>query len=261
MWSSRTVAHSRERPAAVKNATLAREAVPEIRAEPAAAGPQPRFLQQLGVLLWKDLVTEWRRREVVISLIVFSLLVLLVFDFAFDLQRTELPPAAPGILWVTFIFAGVLSLTRAFAMERDRGTWEGLLLAPIDRGVIYLAKLLASLLFMLAVEAVTLAVFGAFFDVPFDVGRVAAVTLAGTLGFATVGTLFAAMSANTRAREIFLPVLLLPVAVPVIIGSVKATALAFGAAPDGYPWLGLILAFDAIFLAVSFAVFEFVIED
>ena len=222
---------------------------------------RPRFLTQLGALLWKDLATEWRRREVVLSLVVFSLLVLLVFDFAFDLRQTELPAAAPGILWVTFIFAGVLSLTRAFAGEKDRGTWEGLLLAPVDRGAIYLAKLLASLLFMLAVEAVTLAVFGAFFDVPFDVPRLAVVVLAGTLGFATVGTLFAAMSANTRAREIFLPVLLFPVAVPVIIGSVKATALAFGATQDGYPWLGLVVAFDAIFLAVSFAVFEFVIEE
>ena len=219
------------------------------------------FMRQLGALLWKDLATEWRRRETLISLMVFSLLVLLVFDFAFDLERSELPAAAPGILWVTFIFAGVLSFTRAFAVERDRGTWEGLLLAPIDRGAIYLAKLLASLLFMLAVEAVTLALFGVFFDVPVDPARLAAVVPAGTLGFATVGTLFAAMSANTRAREVFLPVLLFPVSVPVIIGSVKATALAFGGPQDGYPWLGLILAFDAIFLAVSFAVFEFVIED
>ncbi|MFI5267682.1 MAG: heme exporter protein CcmB [Chloroflexota bacterium] len=224
-------------------------------------GAEPRFFTQLGALLWKDLVSEWRRREVVLSLVVFSLLVLLVFDFAFDLRRADLPAAAPGILWVTFIFAGVLSFTRAFAVEKDRGTWEGLLLAPVDRGAIYLAKLLACLLFMLVVEAVTLAAFGVFFDVPFDVASVALVALAGTLGFATVGTLFAAMSANTRAREIFLPVLLFPVAVPVIIGSVKATALAFGGAGDGYPWLGLVLAFDAIFLAVSFAVFEFVIED
>ena len=235
--------------------------IPDEVAPAGVSAVRPRFMRQLGALLWKDLATEWRRRETLISLVVFSLLVLLVFDFAFDLERSQLPAAAPGILWVTFIFAGVLSFTRAFAGERDRGTWEGLLLAPVDRGAIYLAKLLASLLFMLAVEAVTLALFGVFFDVPFDPLRLAAVVPAGTLGFATVGTLFAAMSANTRAREVFLPVLLFPVSVPVIIGSVKATALAFGGPHDGYPWLGLILAFDAIFLAVSFAVFEFVIED
>jgi len=225
---------------------------------------RPRFLTQLGALLWKDLVSEWRRRELVLSLIVFSLLVLLVFDFAFDLRRIELSAAAPGILWVTFIFAGVLSFNRAFAVEKDLGTWEGLLLAPVDRGAIYLAKLLASLLFMLAVEAVTLVLFGVFFDVPADLPRLAAAVLAGTLGFASVGTLFAAMSASTRAREIFLPVLLFPVSVPVIIGAVKATGQAFAgseATAGDYPWLGLILAFDAIFLAVSFAVFEFVIEE
>jgi heme exporter protein B len=221
----------------------------------------PKFATQLGTLLWKDLVTEWRRRELVLSLVVFSLLVLLVFDFAFDLRRIELPEAAPGILWVTFIFAGVIGLNRAFAVEQDRGTWEGLVLAPVDRGAIYLAKLLANCVFMLAVEAVSLLAFAGFFDVPADLPLLIATVLAGTLGFAAVGILFAAISANTRARDIFLPVLLLPISVPVIIGAVKSTGQAFGQPADGYPWLGLIVAFDAIFLAVSFALFEFVVED
>jgi len=108
---------------------------------------------------------------------------------------------------------------------------------------------------------VALLVFGAFFNVPAQMPSLAATVLAGTFGFATVGTLFAGIAANTRAREIFLPVLLFPISVPVIIGSVKATSLAFGGPNDGYPWLGLILASDAIFLAVSFVLFEFVIED
>ncbi|HLY65766.1 MAG TPA: heme exporter protein CcmB [Chloroflexota bacterium] len=238
---------------------LARSAAHDSRL-PTPSGP--RFLSQLGALLWKDLVTEWRRRELLTSLAVFSLLVLLVFDFAFDLRSAEAPAAAPGILWVTFIFAGMLNLNRAFAIETDRGTWEGLLLAPIDRSAIYLAKLLASFAFMLAVEVLSLAAFAAFFNVPADLPRLVAAVLAGTLGFATVGTLFAAMAATTQAREIFLPVLLLPISVPVIIGAVKATGQAFSGAPAGdYPWLGLVLAFDAIFLAVSFALFEFVIED
>jgi heme exporter protein B len=226
-----------------------------------SAGGIRRFTSGVASLLWKDLLTEWRRRELVASLVVFSLLVLLVFDFAFDLRSAEVPAAAPGILWVTFIFSGVLSLNSAFSAEKDRGTLEGLLLAPVDRGAIYLAKLLSSFVFMLAVELVALLVFGALFNVPANLPSLAAVVLAGTLGFATVGTLFAGVAANTRAREIFLPVLLFPISVPVIIGSVKATALAFGGPDDGYPWLGLILAFDAIFLAVSFALFEFVIED
>lgn len=241
---------------------MPKPAVHQGSSSPTAPRNDSRFLTQLGALLWKDLVSEWRRRELVLSLVVFSLLVLLVFEFAFDLRRAQLPAVTPGILWVTFIFAGVLSFSRTFASELDRGTWEGLLLAPMDRGAIYLAKLLASLLFMLAVETVTLVAFEVFFDVPADVPRLAASVLAGTIGFAAVGTLFAAMTANTRARDLFLPVLLFPVSVPVIIGAVKSTSLALpGAGSGDYPWLGLVLAFDAIFLAVSFAVFEFVIEE
>ncbi len=220
--------------------------------------------RQIGALLWKDLIVELRRREQVLSLAVFSLLVLLIFNFAFDLRRTDLAAAGPGILWVTFVFTAVLSLNRAFSVEQDRGTWEGLLLAPIDRGAIYLAKLAANLAFTLVVEVIAIAAFTTFFDLPSNVLQLIAAVLAGTLGFATVGTLFAAMAANTRAREVLLPILLLPVSVPVIIGSVKATAVAFegvDASTGQYPWLGLVLAFDAIFLAVSFAVFEYVVED
>ncbi|MBV9121495.1 MAG: heme exporter protein CcmB [Chloroflexi bacterium] len=232
---------------------------------PAAAFPaaiaRTSFVGQAWALLWKDLAVELRRRELVGSVLVFSLLVLLIFEFSFDVDRAQAEALAPGVLWVTFVFAGVLSLTRSFAQERDRGTWEGLLLAPLDRGAIYVAKLLANALVMLAVEVVSLVAFIAFFDVRADWLALALSVLAGTIGFASTGTLLAAMAAGTRAREAFLPVLLLPISVPVIIGSVKSTAAAFGQPAGAYPWLGLVLAFDAIFLAVSFAVFEFVIEE
>ncbi len=217
---------------------------------------------QVSALVGKELLVEFRRRELLVSLAVFSVLVLLVFDFAFDLGSTNLVALGPGVLWVTFIFAGVLGLNRAFALEQDKGTLDGLLLAPVDRGAIYLAKLLAHVVFMLAVEVISVVVFIAFFNPSLDLPLLVATLVLATVGFSTVGTLFAAMSASTRAREVLLPVLLFPVSVPVLIAAVQATSLAFGSSVGSdRPWLGLIAAYDAIFLAVSFAVFDFVLEE
>ncbi|MDE3074780.1 MAG: heme exporter protein CcmB [Chloroflexota bacterium] len=223
---------------------------------------QAPFTAQVGTILWKEILTELRRREIILSLLVFSVLVLLIFDFAFDLRATDMATLGPGVLWVTFVFAGVLGLNRAFALERDRGTMDGLLLAPVDRGAIYLAKLLANAIFMLVVELVSVVVFIAFFNPTVNLPLLAGTIVLATIGFSAVGTLFAAMSANTRAREVLLPVLLFPVSVPVLIAAVQASALAFGASAGAdRPWLGLIAAYDAIFLAVSFAVFDFVLEE
>lgn len=216
----------------------------------------------LGALLWKELLSEWRTREVVNSSLVFALMVLIVFNFSFDLRVENAAAVAPGALWVTFIFASVLALGRGFARERDRGTLDGLLLAPLDRSVVYLAKLLANVLFITLVELVTLPVFVVLFNLPIAAGPAALTALLGAVGFASVGTLFAAMAANTRAREVMLPVLLFPIALPVIIATVKATGAALGvAAGDTSPWLGILAAFDAIFLALSLVVFEYVIEE
>lgn len=220
----------------------------------------PPYLEKLLALYWKDVLAELRTREVVTASLVFSLMVLVLFNFAFDL-RVEHPEAvAPGVLWVTFTFASVLSLGRAFAREQDRGTLEGVLLSPVDRGAIYLAKLLANVTFMAIVEAITLPAFVALFNLTLDWPLALLVVLLGSIGFASIGTLLAAMAANTRAREVMLPLLLFPLAVPVLIATVKATAQALGGSDDGHPWLGLLAAFDALFLAVSFLVFEYVIE-
>lgn len=219
-------------------------------------------LGQIGAIVWKDLLAELRTREMVNSALVFALLLLVVFNFAFDLRVENVAEVAPGVLWGTFLFGGVLTLGRAFARERDRGTLEGLLLAPMDRSGIYLAKLLTNMLFMLLVEVAALPVFVALFNVPLDWGLVLLTLLLGTLGFAGVGTLLAAMAANTRAREVMLPLLLLPIALPVVMGTVKATGGAIGAArADATPWLQLLVAFDVIFLALSFILFEYVLEE
>lgn len=219
------------------------------------------YLEKTLALYWKDVLAELRTREVVNSSLVFSLMVLVLFNFALDLRAERIPAVAPGVLWVTFAFAGVLTLGRAFAREQDRGTLEGLLLSPVDRSALYLAKLMAVLTFMGVVEAVSLPVFVALFNVSLDWPLTIAVVLLGTLGFAAVGTLLAAMAANTRAREVMLPLLLFPLALPVLIATVKATAQALGEPSDAdHPWLGLLAAYDAIFLAVSFVVFEHVVE-
>jgi heme exporter protein B len=220
------------------------------------------FLGTVFALVRKDLLMEWRSKDVVSGGLVFALLILVVFNFAFDLQAENLTALAPGVLWITFIFAGMLGIGRSFAIERDRGTLEGLLLAPIDRSALYLAKTLTNVALMGVVELAAFPVFVALFNVRPAWLDVALVAILGTIGFAGVGTLSAAIAASTRAREIMLPLLLLPLEVPVVIASVKATGEALGARPaDTLPWLQLLVGFDVILVAAAILVFEYVLED
>lgn len=221
------------------------------------------FLSQLGAILWKDLVAEVRSREIFSAMFVFSLLVILIFNFAFELQRRELVSLAAGILWVTFSFAGVLGLNRSFVLEKDKGSLEGLLLSPADRGAIYLAKMLGNLIFILLVEIIVLPLFAIFANLTIPVLPLLPIFLLGTLGFSAVGTIFAAMATGTRTREVMLPILLFPIVVPVVIAAVKATELVLdGKNLDAVgDWLGLLMAFDVIFVVVAFLTFEFVIAE
>ncbi len=220
------------------------------------------YLRQVRALLWKEVLVETRTRETATAGVVFALLVLVIFSFAFDLRVANVAAVAPGVLWVTITFAGVLSLGRGFARERDRQTLDGLLLAPMDRSALYLAKAGASTAAMLLVELVAVPVFVALFNVAVDLPRLAGVLLLGTLGYAGVGTLFAAMSAHTRAREVMLPLLLFPIQVPVVLATVKSSATAiFGPGGDPGNWLGLLVAFDALFLALSLALFDYAIAE
>jgi heme exporter protein B len=224
-----------------------------------------RFGRQVRTLIWKEFLVESRARESVVASAVFALLVLVVFSLAFDLRVENAAAVAPGVLWVTVMFASVLSLGRAFARERDRRTLDGLLLAPMDRAALYLAKVVANLAAMLAVEIVavpaSLALFNLRVDFPLLIGSL----LLGSLGFAGVGTLFAAMAAHTRAREILLPLLLFPVQVPVILATVKSLSAAIRVPgfdrPEVGHWLGLLIAFDALFLALSIILFEYALEE
>lgn len=218
---------------------------------------------QVRALLWKDLLAELRTRELLGGMALFAFLVLLIFNFAFDLRIDNVGNVAPGILWVAFTFAGILGLGRSFVREKDRGAIDGLLVAPIDRGAIYLAKYLGNLIFMCIVEIICLPIFTAFFNFGVATPALALIAFLGTAGFASVGTLFAAMAVNTRARDVMLPLMVFPVCVPVVIASVEATTavLAGGSLASHLNWVAMLIAFDLIFGILSFVVFEFIVEE
>ena len=218
------------------------------------------FLEQTLAILWKDIRCELRSKQTWMGMGMFALLVLVIFNFAFDLRVDNKAAIAPGALWVAFVFASLLGLGRTITAEREKGLMDRLLLCPVDRKAIYLAKLLGNLLFIGVVEVVALPVFAALFNVPLF-GTLLPIVLLGTLGVAAIGTLFSAMAAATQARELLLPILVFPLIVPVVIGAVRATGDLMVASPNAPPWLGLMTAFDIIFLSVSLLTFEFVIKE
>lgn len=219
------------------------------------------FLRTILTLVWRDILAEYRSREIVGGGAVFALLALVVFNFAIDFRQDTAEDVAPGILWIGFAFAGMLGFGRSFAGERERGTLDGLLLAPVDRGAIYLARATTNTLLMSVVELVSLPIFVGLYNVSVNWGELLLTTVLGTIGFSGAGTLVAAIASNTRAREVLLPLLLLPLTVPVLIASVKASAVAMGARPvEQLPWMQLLLGFDVIVVAASFLVFEYVLD-
>jgi heme exporter protein B len=221
------------------------------------------FWRKAGAITAKDVLTELRTREVVITVLVFALLVIVIFNFAFGASAEAVALVAPGILWVTFAFSGVLSLNRAFVPEREAGCLEALVAAPVSREAVYVGKTAGALISMLVVEVVALPIFAVLFNLRVLNLPLLVVTLLATVGFVSVGTLFSALAVNTRARDMVLPVLFLPVVVPVIIAAVKASGIALsgGTWGDMASWLQLIIAFDVIFITVSYLVFGYVIEE
>ena len=220
-----------------------------------------KLLSQVWTILLKDIRCELRSKQMWAGMGLFALLVLVIFNFAFDLRVDNRAAVAPGALWVAFVFASFLGLGRTIAAEREHGSLDRLLLCPIDRKAIYLAKLLGNVLFIGVVEIVALPVFAILFNVPFSAGGLILVVLLGTVGIASVGTLFSAMAAATSARELLLPILVFPLIVPIVIASVRATGALMVVTANEPPWLGLIAAFDAIFLSLSTVLFEHVIEE
>lgn len=221
------------------------------------------YLSAVGGLVWKDLAAELRSRELLGAMLVFALLVILIFNFALELQVATRKAITSGVLWTTFAFAGTLGLNRSMGMERERGCLDALLLAPVDRSAIYFGKALANLVFLLLVAVIVLPVYSALYGVSlFNAGLVGVIVL-GVVGYVAVGTLLSAMSVQTRTRDILLPILLFPVVLPVLVAAVKASNgfLQGWDMTEIMPWINLLLVYDVIFVAVSFMSFEYIVQE
>ena len=217
----------------------------------------------IATMVWKDIVLELRSRELVVSVVVFGLLLVVVFSFALDPSPGQARKLAPGILWVAFAFAATLAMNRAFVREQEAGALEGLLIAPVSRDAIFLAKAATSFIFMVLIEAVLLPAYAVMLGFSALSWTLGATILLATLGFALIGTLFSAMAAQTRSREIMLPVLFFPIVLPVILAAVQASTRAVGGEifVGLGKWLLLIGVFDALFLVICTLVFSYIVED
>lgn len=215
-------------------------------------------------ILMKDVRIEWRTRESLASVFVLGVLLLVVFSVAHDPEPEAAPALAPAVLWVTFVFTGLLGIQRGFLLERENDCLAGLLSAPLDPAAIYAGKLAANVVLLGVTQAVVVPLVGLFLHLDLwpVLAGLALVLALGNLGFAALATLFAAIAARTRAREVMLPLLLLPLLVPLLIGSVEATraVLAGGlaAARDG---LTVLAAFDVIFTVAGWLLFAYVVRD
>ena len=218
----------------------------------------------LLAVLWKDLVTEWRGRDRAVAMVLFSLLVVVIFHFALPGGATEkTAEMAPGLLWVAYVFAAILGLNRAFSLELENEAIAGLALAPCDRGWVFLGKAAANFLILAVVQLLTAIVFVLVFDLqwlPVAVPLAGVVTL-GSLGICAMGTLFAAVAVRTRFREVMLPLLLLPLLIPILAGSVHATSDLLGRGEVGFEPIQLLLVADAIYLIVAYLSFDYVLDE
>ncbi|MBL7161501.1 MAG: heme exporter protein CcmB [Anaerolineales bacterium] len=221
------------------------------------------FLRALWAIVWKDLSAEWRSRELLTAMLIFSLLVILIFNFALELDARARASVTAGVLWVTFAFAGTLGLNRSMATEKDRGCLNGLLLAPVDRSAIYFGKAIGNLIFMFTVELIVLPVYSVLYNINLFRPGLLLVILLGSIGYVAVGTLLSTMAVQARTRDILLPILLFPLIVPVMIAAVKAS----GGFLQGLPWIevstwiNLLIVYDVIFVAVAFMFFDYVVEE
>ena len=224
-----------------------------------------KFVHKLGAIVWKDFVSEFRTKEMILSMCLFSFLVLIIFNFAFGSALNNDRGMSAGILWVAFVFSGLTGLGRSFSMERDRGTLQGLILCPVSPWTIFLAKLIGVFLFTTVMEIITIFIFSVLYNTtvhPFVV-PLGLIVFLGTLGFTAIGTIFSAISATAKARDVLLSILFFPISVPVVIASVKSTAIILNGKSFQmvFPWLKILVAFDLIFLLVSYLTFAYILEE
>ena len=223
------------------------------------------FVRAAWVITRKDLLVEVRTREIFFTTAFFAVACVMVFAFSFIREGQAISEAAAGILWIAIAFSGTLALGRAFERERHGETLKALLIAPIDRPALYVGKLVGIVILMAAVEAIVVPLVALLFQASFfdHLLLMLALLASGTLGFAAVGTLFAAMLVRARSRDVMLPVLLYPITVPVIIAGVRGTAALLE--PDGVPmaraWLAMLVFFDVVFITLALWTFEPVMTE
>lgn len=221
-------------------------------------------MSPLLAIVWKDIVIEWRNKESVSAMLMFGLLVVVIFSFAVQLRGSDADAVAAGILWVAYSFAGILGLNRSLSMEADNECLQGLLLAPIDRGSLYIGKVVSNFAFTLIAELIVLPMFMVFYHLAVDVKIlwIVGITLLGTLGFVSIGTILSMISAQTRMKEVMLPILQIPTTVPVVISAVEATRMALDGDMAGISFhLELLGVFSIVYLTVAYLVFGYVVED
>jgi len=223
------------------------------------------MLAKIWTIFRKDLLIELRTKDSLNAMLLFGIVVLVVFNFALESMRDTIRSAVPGVLWVSFAFSGTLGLNRIFAAEKENSCLQGLLMVPMERGIIFLGKMLAASVFMLFTEAVIFLFTLVFFNLKVwrEIPYLILVFVLGTLGFTAVGTLLSAISVNTKMREVLLPVILFPVAIPILINAVEATAIILNTVDYRVLKLPLtmISVFTIVFVTLAFLLFEYVLED
>lgn len=219
-------------------------------------------MKPIAAIVFKDVAIEYKNKEAFSSMLLFGLLVVVVFSFAFEGAEREM--LAPGMLWVAYSFAGILGLNRSLNVEIDNDCLQGLLLAPLSRGDLYLGKVLGNLAFTVLAELVILPLFVILNNLNFDLTLlwIAGITLLGTLGFVSIGTTLSLISAQTRMKEVMLPVLQIPMTFPVILSAVQATSLAMSDDRGGIAFpLSLLGVFSTVYITASYFVFEYIVEE
>jgi heme exporter protein B len=230
-----------------------------------SARTPPGTLAAAALIARKDLAIEFRTRSAFLSAIVFSLLSIAIFYFAWDATAVSSVDLAPGVLWVIFTFSGILGLHRSFGVEEADRAIDALLLSPVDREAVFLGKALANLAFVLGVQALAIPAVALFYNLP--LARVLApligIAVLAAIGLVAVGTLFSSMAANTRLAELLLPVLALPFFVPIVLPAAQSTARLLAGRPvaEAMSWLRILIAFDIVFVVACALAFPFTLED
>ena len=222
------------------------------------------FFRQTLILVWKDVLIDLKRKDNLLSMILFAILTLLLFQFAMGEEPEMFQIALPGVIWIVFLMSGVLGLGKSFVLEMETGCMGGLLLAPVDRSVLFLGKMLANTLFLLFTQLLFIPLCLFFFEIEVSNWlELLMVLFFGTVGFSSLGTLLTAMTSTLRGKEMLLPILIFPLMVPSLLCVVRLTDfLFFGAhSEEVWSWWKLLLGFDVVLFTLSLLGFEFIVEE